>query len=73
MDEVAVDLTDADDRQARMEEMPAAPVLGDGIGSVADPSGENESRERTRADAAGASAETMDEVGDVPSGDDVRR
>ena len=73
MDEVAVDLTDADDKQVRMEEMGAPPVLGDGIGSVADPSGEIESRERTRADAAGASAETMDEVGDVPGGKHVRR
>jgi hypothetical protein len=72
MDEVAVDLTDADDAQIRMEEVPAPPVLGDGIGSVADPSGEIESSEGARANAAGASAETMDETGDVPSGTDIR-
>ena len=72
MDEVAVDLADADDRQVRMEQMPSAPVLGDGVGRVADPSGEIEGRERTRADAAGAAAETMDEAGDVPRGHQVR-
>jgi len=72
MDEVAVDLADAGDRQVRMEEMPSAPVLGDRVGRVAYPSGEIKSRERTRADAAGASAETMDEAGNVPGGQDVR-
>jgi hypothetical protein len=73
MDELAVDLTDADDRQVRMEEMPSAPVLGDGVGSIADPTGEIEGRERAGADAAGASAETMDEAGDVPRGHHVGR
>jgi len=67
-----VDLTDADDRQVRMEEVPATPVLGDRIGRIADPSGEIESCERPCADAAGASAETMDEAGDVPRGEDMR-
>src|SRR5258707_11782565 len=73
MDEVAVDLADADDRQMRMEQMPASPVLGDRVGWVADPSGEIKSREGARTDAAGASAETMDEAGYVPRGQDVRR
>lgn len=73
MDEVAVDLADADDRQVRMEHMPATPVLGDGVGSIADPSGEIEGRELARADAARASAETMDEAGDLPRGHHVER
>ena len=72
MDEVAVDLADAHDRQVRMEEVPAAPVFGEGVGGIADPSGEIERAEGSGADAAGASAETMDEAGDVPRGQDVR-
>jgi hypothetical protein len=72
MDEVAVDLTDADDGQMRMEEMPAPPVLGDRVGSVSYPSGQIKSREWACTDAAGASTESMDEAGDVPGCRHVR-
>jgi hypothetical protein len=73
MDEVAVDLTDADDGQMRMEDMPAPPVLGDRVGSVSYPCGQIEGRKRARADAARASTETMDEAGEVPRGHHVQR
>jgi len=65
-------LPSKDDRQVPMEEVPAAPVFGEGVGGIADPSGEIERAEGSGADAAGASAETMDEAGDVPRGQDVR-